>query len=314
MQVKFLQAVILGILLAPSISLIISKQYLAALPFVAATCFYSAYLYTVGRYIPLQQRSFQLCKSKRYSEAIASCDQFLSSVPSAGITWFDRGLLLFETGRYQEAIASYDKALDCTKCLYQGFRYKVWFHRGLALQQLNRYKQAIANYDESLKYAKMYHRNLRYQVWYHRGLALQQLGLYREAISSYDRAMRYMHRYKRGLHRSQGDEVAIAKPQEFWYSLDNLWCDCLDKLQFALRRYEEAIADRNPTFKYQPDFGDAFYNRACCYAAAGDVDFALANLRQAIYLRPQEYTEKAKADRDWDVFRQQRQFQRLVVG
>jgi len=314
MQVIFLLAVILGIFLAAFGFGIVTKNFLLSLAALPLICLYVATVIKKWRYLPLRERSFYLCKLKRYQEAIATCDRFLGRLPGYGFTWFNRGLLLSELRHDKEAIASYDKALDCAKGYYTGFRYRVWYHRGLALHRLGGYKQAIANYDESLKYTKTYHRNLRYKVWYHRGLALQKLGLYREAISSYDRAMKDMHRYKRGWQHNGENEIEIAEPQDFWYSLDNFWCNCLDKLQFVRLRYEEAIASHNPSSKYKPDFGDAFYNRACCFAAAGDTDLALANLQQAIYLSPQEYREKAKADAGWDEFRRDRQFQRLVIG
>lgn len=314
MQVISLLALLMAILVATFGFGIATKNFLLSLAVLPPIYLYVVAMFKEGRYIPLRERSFYLCKSKRYQEAIATCDRFLGRLPGYGLTWFNRGLLLFELRRYKEAIASYDKALDCAQEYYKGFRYRVWYHRGLALHRLGHYKLAIANYDESLKYTKTYHRNLRYKVWYHRGLALQKLGLYREAIASYDRAMKYMHRYKRGWQQNGENEVEIAEPQDFWYSWDNLWCYWLDKLQFACRRYEEAIASHNPNSKYKPDFGDAFYNRACCFAATGDTDLALANLQQAIYLNPNEYREKAKADVGWDEFRRDRQFQRLVVG
>lgn len=220
------------------------EKFSAILVAFPSIYFYIAAVLKEWRYLPLRERSFYLCKLKRYQEAIAACDRFLGRLPGYGFTWFNRGLLLFELKRYREAIASYDKALDCARDYYKGFPYRVWYHRGLALYHLGRYKQAIANYDESLKYTKTYHRNLRYQVWYHRGLALQELGLYREAIFSYDRAMQYMHRYNRGWQQKGENEVEIAEPQDFWYSLDNLWCDCLDRLQSVRLRYEKG--DRQP--------------------------------------------------------------------
>jgi len=314
MQVIVLLALLLGILVAACVFGIVTKNFLLSLVALPLVCLYVAAVLKEWRYIPLRERSFYLCKLNRYQEAIAACDRFLGHLPGSGFTWFNRGLLLFELKRDREAIASYDKALECARRYYKGFPYRVWYHRGLALHRLGHYEQAIANYDESLKYTKTYHRNLRYKVWYYRGLALQELELYREAISSYDRAMKYMHRYKRGWQQNRENEVEIAEPQDLWYPLDNLWCDCLDKLQSVRLRYEKAIASHNPGSKYKPDFGDAFYNRACCFAAAGDTDLALANLQQAIYLNPSEYREKAKADAGWDEFRRDRQFQRLVVG
>jgi tetratricopeptide (TPR) repeat protein len=62
----------------------------------------------------------------------------------------------------------------------------------------------------------------------------------------------------------------------------------------------------------KPDYPDAWYNKACCYALQGNIAQAIANLQQAIILNPDKYREMAKTDSDFDKIREDEQFQALI--
>ncbi|MEI1373461.1 tetratricopeptide repeat protein [Nostoc sp. UHCC 0926] len=62
----------------------------------------------------------------------------------------------------------------------------------------------------------------------------------------------------------------------------------------------------------KPDYADAFYNKACCYALQGDIELAINNLQKVISLSPEQYLKMAKYDSDFDIIRENKQFQALI--
>lgn len=82
-------------------------------------------------------------------------------------------------------------------------------------------------------------------------------------------------------------------------------------IRFVRWSYDEAIASYDQALKINPNDGDAFYNKACCYGLQGQVDLAIANLKQAIELNP-KYCEIAKTNSDFDRVRNDKQFQNLI--
>jgi Tfp pilus assembly protein PilF len=61
----------------------------------------------------------------------------------------------------------------------------------------------------------------------------------------------------------------------------------------------------------KPEFLDAFYNKACCYASQNQIDLAVDCLQQAIDLDPQ-CKENAKTDTDFDLIRESDWLRALV--
>ncbi|MCY7393656.1 MAG: tetratricopeptide repeat protein [Leptolyngbyaceae cyanobacterium CAN_BIN12] len=68
--------------------------------------------------------------------------------------------------------------------------------------------------------------------------------------------------------------------------------------------YEKAV-------EINPDYHEAWYNKACCSALLGKPEEAIENLQRAIELHP-HYREMAKTDADFDGIRQDARFQALV--
>jgi tetratricopeptide (TPR) repeat protein len=189
---------------------------------------------------------------------------------------FELGNLLLAAKEYQAAIASYDQALKLNPNDDE-----AWNNRGNALGNLGRYEEAIASFDQALKLNQNYD-----EAWYNRGNALDNLGRYEEAIASYDQALKL----------KPNDDSA-------WYNRGNALGN--------LGRYEEAIASYDQALKLKPNDDSAWYNKACCYALQGDVIRSIENLQKAIDLNPQ-WREQAKTDSDFDVIRQEEQFQLLI--
>ncbi|MEH1974600.1 MAG: tetratricopeptide repeat protein, partial [Nostoc sp.] len=79
-----------------------------------------------------------------------------------------------------------------------------------------------------------------------------------------------------------------------------------------LGRTEEAIASYDQALKFKPDYHQAWYNKACCYAVQGNIEQALENLQQAINLSPDECREWAKTNSYFDSIREDERFQALI--
>ncbi|WP_016865047.1 TPR end-of-group domain-containing protein, partial [Fischerella muscicola] len=78
-----------------------------------------------------------------------------------------------------------------------------------------------------------------------------------------------------------------------------------------LGRYEEAIASYDKALEIKPDYHQAWYNKACCYALQVNIEQAIENLQKAIILNP-ECREMAKTDSDFDSIRDDERFQELI--
>lgn len=258
-----------------------------------------------------QSRGNVLGHLGRYEEAIASYDCSLQIDPNQYISWYDRGLALSVLGRYKEAILSFDKTLTINPN-----QYRSWYNRGVVLGNLGRYTEALNSYDIALKlnpndrevwknqgamlgnlerYEEeifAYKKALElddsdYEIWYNQGLAFRQLGRYEEAVVSFDKA----------LELNPND-------YEAWYDRGNALGD--------LSKYEDAITSFDKSLQINPDKHEAYYSKACAYALKGDLELALINLGKAINFLPQQYSELAKINSDFDNIRHDPRFQTLI--
>jgi tetratricopeptide (TPR) repeat protein len=80
----------------------------------------------------------------------------------------------------------------------------------------------------------------------------------------------------------------------------------------ALGINEEAIASYDRALQINPDYHEAFYNKACVYALQSQIELALENLQKAIQLAPEENREMAKTDSAFDNIRSDPRFQELI--
>lgn len=79
----------------------------------------------------------------------------------------------------------------------------------------------------------------------------------------------------------------------------------------SLGRYKEAVDACDEAIRLNPDDGLAYFDRACAYALLGKKDEMLADLGKAIDLE-EERRQHAKTDADFDAFRDDPDFRRLV--
>jgi tetratricopeptide (TPR) repeat protein len=89
----------------------------------------------------------------------------------------------------------------------------------------------------------------------------------------------------------------------------------LDNRAYALLtlgRHEEAIANWDKVLEIDPNYANAYANKACSFALQNQVELALENLQRAIELEPETYREMAKTDTDFDGIRGDVRFQELL--
>ena len=93
--------------------------------------------------------------------------------------------------------------------------------------------------------------------------------------------------------------------------------DILDNRAYALLtlgRDDEAMAEWDKVLEIDPNYANAYCNKACYFALQNQVELALENLQRAIELAPERYRESAKTDADFDGIRGDVRFQELLLG
>jgi len=258
-------------------------------------------------------RAIALGKLGRPMDALNSFDRALEFNPCAPSIWHNRGLLLIDMGLYEKAVLSFDRSLHL-----QPEAPWAWYNQGNALLELKLYYQALNSFDRAIEFnpddAK---------AWYNRGLAANSMGLYKQAVGSFSRSIAL----QPGRAEAVGERrVALGKlvglNQKNAKFIPTSSCPFEDYLMWYNRGvelarqgcYSEAIACYETTLEISPDFANAFYNQACCYALLGFVDLALDNLQRAVEFMPILYRELALADSDLSCIWKQKRFEALIQG
>ncbi|MDP8934764.1 MAG: tetratricopeptide repeat protein, partial [Cyanobacteriota bacterium] len=208
-----------------------------------------------------------------------SFDRSLNLHPEAAWAWYNRGNALLELKLYYLALNSFDRAIE-----FNPDDAKAWYNRGIAANSMGLYKQAVASFSRSLALKPG-----RAEAVGERRVALEKLvGLNQRNAKFTPTSERpfedYLIWYNRG--------VELARK------------GC----------YSEAIACYETALEINPDFANAFYNKACCYALQGFADLALDNLQRAVEFMPNLYRELALADSDLSCIWKQERFEALIQG
>ena len=292
-------------------------------------------------------RGMALGKLERHLEALKSFDEALAVEPNASFGWHNRAIALGKLGRWLEALNSFDRALEFSPCAAS-----IWHNRGLTLIDMGLYEKAVRSFDRSLTLhpeaawawynrgnalleLKLYYQALNSferaiefkpddaKAWYNRGLAANYMGLYKQAVASFSRSIAL----KPGRSEAVGERrVALEKlvglnqrngkftpTSERPFEDYSIWYN--RGVELARKRcYSEAIACYETVLEINPDFANAFYNKACCYALLGFADLALDNLQRAVEFIPNLYRELALADSDLSCIWKQERFEALIQG
>lgn len=258
-------------------------------------------------------RAIALGKLGRWLEALNSFDRALEFSPCAASIWHNRGLTLIDMGLYNKAVLSFDRSLN----LYPEAAW-AWYNRGNALLELKLYYQALNSFDRAIEFKPD-----DAKAWYNRGIAANSMGLYKQAVASFSRAIALQPGRAEavgerrvalgklvGLNQTNGKFTPTSEsPFEdylIWYNRG---------VELARQGcYSEAIACYEIALEINPDFANAFYNKACCYALLGFADLALDNLQRAVEFMPNLYRELALADSDLSCIWKQEGFEALIQG
>ncbi|MEG5062767.1 tetratricopeptide repeat protein [Microcoleus sp. B3-A4] len=292
-------------------------------------------------------RGMALGKLERHLEALKSFDEALAVEPNASFGWHNRAIALGKLGRWLEALNSFDRALEFSPCAAS-----IWHNRGLTLIDMGLYEKAVLSFDRSLTLhpdaawawynrgnalleLKLYYQALNSferaiefkpddaKAWYNRGIAANYMGLYKQAVASFSRSIAL----QPGRADAVGERrVALEKliglnqrNVKFTPTSERPFEDYLiwynRGVELARKRsYSEAIACYETVLEINPDFANAFYNKACCYALLGFADLALDNLQRAVEFIPSLYRELALADSDLSCIWKQERFEALIQG
>ncbi|EGK84551.1 tetratricopeptide repeat protein [Microcoleus vaginatus PCC 9802] len=292
-------------------------------------------------------RGMALGKLERHLEALKSFDEALAVEPNASFGWHNRAIALGKLGQWLEALNSFDRALEFSPCAAS-----IWHNRGLTLIDMGLYEKAVLSFDRSLNLhpeaawawynrgnalleLKLYYQALNSferaiefkpddaKAWYNRGLAANYMGLYKQAVASFSRSIAL----QPGRAEAVGERrVALEKliglnqrNAKFTPTSERPFEDYLiwynRGVELARKRcYSEAIACYETVLEINPDFANAFYNKACCYALLGFADLALDNLQRAVEFIPNLYRELALADSDLSCIWKQERFEALIQG
>ncbi len=196
--------------------------------------------------------------------------------PLEPVYHFIRGRALDGLKRYDDAIGAFDKAI-ALKPDYP----RAYNNKGIALKNTGKFDEAIAAYDKAIELKPDL-----VPAYNNKGIALFFLGKHDEAIKAFDKAIE-------------------LKPADH-YAYVSKGCSLTE-----LGKYGEAVESFGKGIDLKPDFGSAYYNRACALSLLGKKDEMAADLKRAIEL-DDRCREKARADADFDAFRDDPDFRRLV--
>ena len=138
------------------------------------------------------------------------------------------------------------------------------FRHGLGCAAAGEHEKAVAHYNKVLQTRSDF-----WEAWYERGLSLESLGFYSEAIESYDRALE-------------------TDPNRG--SVDEIWHDRGNALQYGLGDYEAALKCYDQTLQLNHAHVRAWQNRgnALLYGLSHYED-AIASYNRALQLNSESY-------------------------
>jgi tetratricopeptide (TPR) repeat protein len=173
-----------------------------------------------------------------------------------------------------------------------------FYNKGIDSCDKGDYKDALESFDQALKIKPDF-----YPGWYNRGVALFFIGDYDGAIKSYDQALEIKPDFYPGWYNRGEVLVRLTKYQ-------NLFSDS-ELSDEHKQQYRDAIASYEKALEIKPDFHQAWYDRAECYAIIQKGDLAIKDLEEAIQLNP-EYKTQAKTNTYFDEIREDERFKKLI--
>jgi tetratricopeptide (TPR) repeat protein len=186
------------------------------------------------------------------------------------------------------------------------FYYNNLIAHGYKMYRQKRYRRAIISFNKVLRWTPF-----SMNIWYFRSKALLKLGHYKEAIQSCNMALKYKQL-----------DIAKTMSDRIWHQKGKVLY-LIGDYEDAMRNFDNIIQHRMHSHKLwlyliqpltsKPILPKAFYSKALCHAALGNIDLAVENLQQAIQFGSEEYQEKAIAESAFDPIRQDSRFQIAIA-
>lgn len=204
-----------------------------------------------------------LNRQAEFTEAIEVFNQIVEQAPDPLILTA-RSHALEQSGQLEAALSDLDRI-----AIYGEF-YMVSQSRGEVLEKLERYDEALAAYTAAVN-----DEPTAPFLWLKKGVLLEQLQRYDEALAWYELAITAI-----------GAEGILMKAH----------------LLQHLKRHAEALEAFTQAQTLDPENASTYYDKAVCHIQQNQPEAALAELKQAIALQPEDIRSLLQAD---PVFKQQ---------
>jgi tetratricopeptide (TPR) repeat protein len=231
----------------------------------------------------LCQRGYLLFIEENYEQALADFQQAIEIDINNIKAWYGKGDTLAKLQRDEEAITAYQKVLNLEP------KSSAWQNLVQILENSGQRENAIAIYDQKLRFQPE-----DANIWNLRGLMLEKLNRHDEALIAFKEAKR------------NSEKTLQRNPEDA-----DSWFQKALALT-AIQQYTEAILAYEQAIKIKPDFADALYNIACCYAQTQNPELAIKNLQKAINVNSQLYIMNVKTEPYFDKVREHPLFQALL--
>ncbi|HTN77831.1 MAG TPA: tetratricopeptide repeat protein [Pirellulaceae bacterium] len=193
-------------------------------------------------------------RRRDFGQAWQCYSEAIRRAPHYGAFFHNRGLAAYEGGHHKHALADFDEALRL-----EPDNAETLCARAMAHAQLNCEALALADYERSLQLDPTAAR-----TWDQRGNLYAKQGNWEAALADWRQAQ-------------------TLQPREAWY-----WCQVGNAL-CELERHAEALPYLDRAIELGERGVRAFMWRGLCRRWAGDTHGAIADLNQALAIKPDHY-------------------------
>jgi tetratricopeptide (TPR) repeat protein len=200
-------------------------------------------------------------KSKAYANPLSFFTATINHNGAKELAFHLRGVYEQNSGNYSDAIRDYDSIISINKTAYLAYN-----NRGTVKSFLNDYSGAAQDYSKCISINKSFP-----PAYKNRGIANYFLGRYKDAILDFNKYLRlekndfgpYLNRGI--LYHMQGDCKKAIEDYDIYLSKIANNPDCFNEKGIALqdlKKYEEALNCFSNAISINPNYTQAYYNRA----------------------------------------------------
>lgn len=217
--------------------------------------------------------------------------------PGLAVAWNNRGLVYLQQGDYEDALKQFREAVDVDPEYAD-----AWNNIGFVLMKQDKLDEALPKIEQALKLNPEY-----IAAWNNRGLINLQSKNYEAACTAFTKAIEhadldprwYSHRLVALQELKRFDEAAADQRMIAWIGRltelnQNLNRDMKDAARWIARgdclaegeRYAAAVRDYTNALQIEPANTDALNARARIHAMTGELQKAMDDCEQSIFIRP----------------------------